>query len=974
MSRTALTTITLLCVYGAYRIYAAVLNPLLAVEIVASTTATELEGPDLTRNTLQEDIARAHLPDADWAPDASYFWQRSEEAFLFFDQWLLVEDDRQNKVRLSPLAIVWFDVDDPDRAPHVITATSALIEFQSKVELSEQDPGHIIRADLVGVVTITGPDGLKLVGREFTFDEMEARLYSAYPVSFAAGPSAERPEQIRGRANQFELSLVQTDDSPHGDGMPRIGGLSRILLRRDVHVELTFEDEGRLTNMTVDSDGQFSYAVKDRVASFEDNVRVVRPTHGAGEPEALDRLDCERVSLAFVDKDGETRAGTLDLDLRLQQLWAVGHRVRLRSDEHDLRAEMQELRYDLDARTIMMLDHEKVTVAHEDDVLQCPSIRLVHDEDSQLREAECLDLGQVLHHNPDTGEVEFQLDWEQSMHLQPDPETGWDLLVLEGQARALQPARQTGTAANIIRVWIDRAAAAQQFRPGQDPLVDTGGARPLPVKRIVAEQNVAMVSPSVHIETGRLTADILPATSPPAAMPAGSGDRPASPFVGGTDPAEEGQEPVLIAADTIVARITHDAATGEFDLAQADATKNVRLRRLVAGTSTTAASTESLAQPGSFAVQADRLLLTNESGHVLRLLGAPARIRLAEGEIEGQDILFVRSENRAEVLGSGALTILVPQDLEGNQLEVPQPLTVQWKEGMRFDGQRADFLADVRTRLGTSLMRCEEMVLLLTRRLSFTGDSPAAEDVQIEAVHCRKTVEAQYVTWEGASTLAGIRKAEVAEFSTNLQTGSVFAQGPGWIADWRRGRSLQVNLTPNASAQANEPASSRKFDWEYVRVDFAGHLEGNHRERYATLHDRVQVMYGPVSDPNMTVNRDRVFSTETDQSRDSVWLGSDQLRVSIVPAVEPEGRDTLEVVASGSAELEGQQFRARANSISFDESKELFTLKGRGHDASIWHWSKPGAEPAQATARTIQAIPSKRQLFLDGTRRIWGVH
>ncbi len=980
MHRFALTTTTLLCVYSAYWAYAAVVCPLVRVTRASTEMVPSPAHQDVSHNTLQEDIAHAFLPRETWAPQASYFWQRSEDAFLYFDEWLLVDDERHNKVRLSPFAVVWFDADQRDREPYIITAHSALVEFESKVELSEQDPGRIMRADLVGVVTITGPDGLKLVGKEFTFDETEGRMYSAWPVTFAAGPSADRPDKIQGQANQFELSFEQTDESPHGDGMPNIGGLTRVLLRRDVHVELTSVVDDTPTHATVDSDGQFSYAVKDQVASFEDNVRVVRPTPGDAGKEAFDRLQCERLSLAFVPKEDapvRREPHELNLDLRLQQLWAVGQRVELQSDEHQLAGQMQELRYDLDARTIVMLDNEKVTVQLADDVLQCPSVRLVHDKASQFREAECLGLGRLMHHVPDTTDIDLQIDWKRSMSLRPDPETGWDLLVLEGEARAMQPARQTGAAADVIRIWVDRDLAHQQMGARHEEAAPADAPPALPVKRIVAQTGVAIVSPSVHIETQQLVADVVPANLGDAGAAAGGTPQNAhtpSPFVGPTSSSEAKPDPVLISAEHIVAQIAHDPNTGKTDLASADATRGVTVRRVVESANAHSSSDKSAAQRGSFAVQADRLQLANDQGQVLRLLGAPARIRLAEGEIEGHDIVFRRQENQAEVFGEGALTILVPQDLEGKQLKVPQPLTVQWEEGMKFDGRRADFLANVRTRLADSLMRCEEMVLLLDRRLSFTEDNSSTSDVKIEELHCRKTVEAQYVTWDEGAKLVGIRKAALAEFSANLPTGKFWAQGPGWVADWRRGQTMRVGLAPDASASANQPAESRKFDWEYMRLDFAGNIEGNHHEQYATLYDRVQVMYGPVSDPNMTINRDKIFSAETDQSRDCVWLGSDQLRVSLVDANVKDARSTIEVVASGNAELEGQRFRARAHSISYEEAKELFILRGRGNDASIWHWSKPGAEPAQATARTIQAVPGKRQLVLDGTRRVWGVH
>jgi hypothetical protein len=63
---------------------------------------------------------------------------------------------------------------------------------------------------------------------------------------------------------------------------------------------------------------------------------------------------------------------------------------------------------------------------------------------------------------------------------------------------------------------------------------------------------------------------------------------------------------------------------------------------------------------------------------------------------------------------------------------------------------------------------------------------------------------------------------------------------------------------------------------------------------------------------------------------------------------------------------------ARAHSISYDEANEMFTLKGLGSEALLWHQERPDARPRETLARTIQFVPSRYEITVDGVRGIRG--
>jgi len=72
------------------------------------------------------------------------------------------------------------------------------------------------------------------------------------------------------------------------------------------------------------------------------------------------------------------------------------------------------------------------------------------------------------------------------------------------------------------------------------------------------------------------------------------------------------------------------------------------------------------------------------------------------------------------------------------------------------------------------------------------------------------------------------------------------------------------------------------------------------------------------------------------------------------------------VLGSGNAELEGRSFHARADTISFDESKGLYVLRSFGNGkATIWRQKQAGGEFSRADAQWMEFVPSRNQLKLD---------
>lgn len=1003
MAPSVRASIAMAFLYLVYRVYAAIVSPW-TVAIDVPTAPDAVPRPAAPLPSDASIVAQTHLPHASWAADAEIVLHRAKEGFVYFNDSRRIEDGRQNRVRFTPFALVWFDPRREDGVPWTVTCDSAVVEFKEKFDpkFGHAEGNRIVGGRFSGEVRITGPDGLQVLGRTFELSEGQGqygllRSDSEQPVTFAYGPAAGESRQVRGQAVQFEFKLATGDDSLLGQDMPRISGIERIVLRQDVQIDLVIEDDGRPVPLSVDSDGRFEYDVERMVAEFNDNVRVSRPTHRPGEAQQHDTLSCDRLTLSFEPRErarppdalsatGETptiqpvsgttsgasrRRGGLDLDLQLQTLTAVGREVVLTSDENQLHAVMGELFYNVSDRLLQLIDDGPVggaRVRFGSSELMCPDIRMMHDEDGLVEAALCEGAGQAWQTDPQSGQPEVEASWTERLSMAEDMKAGWDRLELIGDAYVVHRPQRMGVAGDVLRVWFD--GRQLQTSGGQFQLDEGGSSSPdrLAIHRITAEQTsaapVALESPRIRLESGRIEAEF--AVAEPDRTPDGAH--------GADDPfrssGESGADepPLVVRAGDIRASVAVDPATRRSELLNLTASTDVHVRREALPATPEVANR---LVEGAFSVECETLDLTNgANGEVLHLLGAPAFIRLPKSEIEGRDLMIDRGQNSAHVEGPGTIEFDVDRDLEGRPLEEAERLRVRWKEQMHFDGELATFLGETVTSLADSVMKCHQMDVTLNRRLSFREDAPRPGELEIAAIHCRDLVTLEYHEFSDPrpgerSVVTGFRQLEVAEFRFDRSTGNFVARGPGKVEDWRLddGRK-RVTLSPRSISRPNQAAQVDALPWSYTWLKFAGEINGNQPDRWMVLKDRVEVIHGPVQHPLQPIFR-RDLDADTETARNSVWLRSDQMNLQLRSG-GPDRDDWLEVVALGNAELEGKVFRALADMITYDQSSEQFTLKGRGTDAEIYYQEAPGAsDQPNFAARTIRFVPSRRKIELD---------
>ncbi|MFA6046818.1 MAG: hypothetical protein WC718_17685, partial [Phycisphaerales bacterium] len=474
-------------------------------------------------------IAREHLPHVPWAIDSQY-QVRSDRAYLYANEW--TPEGNRGEIRFRPLAIVM--VGERKGKPEITTlvADSALLKFASQFDVRSPNPGRIIAGALEGEVSVSGPQGLQIAGRNFYLSESAARMYSDHPVTFALGPH-------RGSAGQLQAELIPAEYTMHSD-RPAIIGIKSVRLRRNVKMDVVLKNKQEPLPLHIKTAGSFEYLVDDELAIFEadrvqkDDVLVYREP----VPGQTDWLRCERLTLGFVPRKPEPDAAPPDsrlsspltqpltvndpppdhepayrqvrTDLRFASLKAEGRLVRTVSTQQNFKGEMTSLVYNAIDRTLVMSDPKGVQLWHGVNRLQSPGVQIAIGEDDTIGDVLCAGPGVLETRDPATQLIQYAAGWKTHLRKFSDPESRLDVIELSEQASFRQPARQTALGADQIRVWVTPFSSVMLqgavAPPGSTTPATSTSNRELDIqpRRMLAEKNVAMLSPQLEAEAETL--------------------------------------------------------------------------------------------------------------------------------------------------------------------------------------------------------------------------------------------------------------------------------------------------------------------------------------------------------------------------------------------------------------------------------------------------------------------------------------
>ena len=1060
ISRAKLTLLVVAGLATSYAVYARTVTPFVqppSVDVPGQIVEAA-GGKGAPRYNLLQ--AQKYLKHAPWAGDAKYQMRTDANTIVYAEEWQKVDDDRA--IRFKQFAMIWNQKGrKEDEPPITVVADSAYVRFERKFDVGKPNPGRVIAGSLEGKVDIRGPNGLQILGRDFRFSEKSMSLWSDQPLTFAYASH-------RGKAKGMQCDLLpHPADKPPKPGELNVAGFRNIRLTRDVAMNFLFRGAAdrkllgfgnkkqkqqvagagalrspgapglpdgpapatrkdktpkKPTRVQVRAAGSFLFDLETNIATFEEDVRVYRPT----KPDKFDVLKCHLLTLLFApDKNAEKkqpkktkadsqRFKTIDSKLTFQRLRAqpnnLNGRVVLISEASKLTATMEDLVYSAETKVADLRDRNQVRVEQDTSLTLAKRIVLKQDKKGSVTRLDCLGAGSITHTDKKTGKVDLKATWTKRLSKYPDSKSNLDIIELVDDAILHQPKDDSTLNADLIKIWIDR----EKKKPKRTEVADKprdprDRARSRKLHRMLAKDNVRMTSPQMIANTKRLEVwfEHPPdGSSPKVAFRSAKGRvfRPTAHPAKGvtlTQVLSRSERRHSIAFASVVDDLKTSTKTDDdsnplaFKRSKDDGPIEVwgdLIRaRILQGRNKRDTQVREIWTLGNVRVEQqhkdgdDPLKLTGDRlhvvagktkhDHVLHVYGKsdkPAKIVDRGMAMQGGNIHLDRGQNVAWVVGKGVLHLPVNRTLDGKKLAKPQTLEVSWKKLMTFDGGITKFRGGVRSTVEDSRVRCEEMDVYLTERIQFAdGKRKGKQKPQVKLVICNLgvQVESYEFTKTEPKKLIQFRKGKVKRFTVDQLNGDTLANGPGWMSVWRYGKQREGKFGRLAKVRANqsEQNKSSKPRWTYSRVDFAGTARGNLKKRYNTFLERVQVVHGPVAGPSRVINIDA-----DDIPKGVGWMRAKKLTVTQMKKTKLRPA-YMKMQADGNAEVDGQGFHARADTISYDELEDLYTLESRdGRNATIWRQEKVGGKQNRAAARRMTFVPSINKLRFKDTRSLNG--
>lgn len=974
---TTTAVVAAMCVL--YAGYARITRPLLRSEV---TRPISKSLPPIPVPTDIEEIVSGVLK---WEGTPRYIIGTEDgNTKLIADKWDQIGDPSLGVVELRPFALVTTDPDRPGE-PTVLQSESARIRFD-EFDLFSQKIGKILGGELFGTVDIHGPDGLSMTGSSFVLDDRN--LYSDHPVTFRFGPSTRPGDdkiRVAGRADKVNLDFHTAGPGEQGllgDDLPPIAGIKNLWLRQNVVLDIISDESesnpSRLPDhLVIACDGNARYSVDDRVAVFNQNVRVTHSQSARGTgvdlPGALHKLShCDTLKLALEDNErtNAPKLANFSLALGLRSILAEGQRLVLESIEDDVVASGGQLFYDLKKREAIfsggpVMPNQPpplVTVELDGHKLYSPMAQVQTTDKNRLSRASFPGPGalrtaqQVSSDGADVPSV--RANWEKQVVVEPvlsDSGKPQYRLKAEGNVQIRMIEERTRVTAPELTCWIDESthgSAAQAI----------GGAEQQsnPLRRILAEQGAHVIRPDLDVQASNLfELNLIPLESAVNPIRQASAESPGT--VSSQLETEDEQQPLVARADLI--GVTLGVAGSDVELLGLTAENRVLLEQ----------AAEKPGEPPRMKVTSDRASIAGRGGEqTLTLTGGRSEILVDGMTISAVQIVADRSKNSVEIPGGGRISIPVAgrfgNSFDGANIPADKPLTVTWSEKLEFHGDTVSFFGNVIARQGDTEAQSDQLDVQLTRPVDFARLQPdnvdqfRDEPLDLKVLTFRHNVVVSSKEWDGTA-LKSLRTAALAKLSFDQTTQQLHGVGPGVIRQWTREEVDEQSPGVNAAFPP----------YRLTRVSFAGEVVGHAERRWLRLSRSVEALSGMVPRPLVEVSRDDLLE-DIDQPEDAFWIGANVLEVSVDPAGTGKiDISKVQLQATGRVEIEGREFRAIADRASVDRSTGQMTIHGDGgNPASFWWQKTAGAAANTVRAREFRINPDARTFVVDEAAGFWG--
>lgn len=817
------------------------------------------------------------------------------------------------------------------------------------------------------------------------------------------------------------MQVFLSTDPPKPDAAKRsprstsITGVRRAVLPSNVNMSLWMESgsgflartgptadaspaRGERTNLQITTIGSFTYDILpdgDR-ARFDclppsatplpNSVRVVRPQVRGPNSILNDQLECEHLELKFASKTipnmefvppnkpaGSPPKPRSEAEkTQIEWVHAWGQFVVLTSDEEKLEARGTELHHDAVAKTTTLIGVPETVALKDGNEIHAPKLVIHSGEGKNNHHAEAIGPGHFRLLDRAGNQRSVHARWKDKLVFRK--EESRDQLTLTGEATFEDKSTGQVLSADTLKLLL---SADGKSISAKSPTANGSTPRPRP-QRLEAYGRVHGQATDLLIrDTDELIVHFkeIAATAPVSATPGGGTSVPSPPPAStasiipnrSTDPTKV-KKPIQLSAKRIQAFLN----TGPGDQTQLDRVDCEG--RVTVHQDPTAPQTK----PIDIVGQGLNLRHTAE-GNVLEVKGnleAPGQVTLPELELIGPFIRLDQIENVAEVTGIGSMRIESQTDIQGKKLEKPAPLTITWKQKMRFNGQAALFHGHVQAEQGDTSLLCNNMQVFLNKPVALNpqpGQQRSADTsaANIDKVICdnqgqelRQPVTITESVRAPDGKLLRYQRIETDTVAVHKEEGLMDA-GRGSVRILQPGPAGNPLLTAKAEAKA-VANTQRTEEFKLTWVRYKQRLQVDNTRRTAKFYKEVEVLHLPMDDPALQREFDDLANHPPPGA---VYLSCE--RLDVYSSKDANGRTLQEFTAKERAQVQAAEFSGRAGIIKFDEAKQLVIFEGsNGALAELYMHKQKGAEPKTIKAEKIIYNRQTGALETQGTRII----
>ncbi|MGH7225132.1 MAG: hypothetical protein ACRELF_18070, partial [Gemmataceae bacterium] len=370
-------------------------------------------------------------------------------------------------------------------------------------------------------------------------------------------------------------------------------------------------------------------------------------------------------------------------------------------------------------------------------------------------------------------------------------------------------------------------------------------------------------------------------------------------------------------------------------------------------------------------------------GNKLHVTGDLARLKMNKIFILGPEVSIDQVANKAWVDGEGAMQMYSDKTMDGKPLTRPVPLTIHWSRSMVFFGAFAEFYGSIQAEQKDARLACQHLQVRFDRPISLKEGMRGDQAAKVSALYADKGTGDQDIRVEDQTferdklqkyqLLMGReihmttepRDDEPRQAGTSNDANKVVLSGPGSVRLMQRGESdLTVSpgkAAPNRPAPADRSdadSTAQKQEMKLTYIRFEKQMQANNRTNAASFWGAVRVLNLPCKDPHCDIDLDDMLTKDLPVG--AMYLRCEVLKVSTYQRQIRTGtnqkqmRTYQEMDARGQVFVQGREFTAQCNHMTFNEEKDQVIFHGEGDNQAVLSKSVAKGEPPKIIrAKTI---------------------